>query len=236
MSHFVLLVLSVFLAGMAGTSDAGNFKVLGGYVEEYSENGRDYLGKSFKWGQSEADSNSEAIEIERMYCSMTIVSSVMPLPASCHHFLVVSTKSDPDEEHYEIVGSNLRIYLMDTLLNSYYENGIIHEYDNIKEYQVAIGKTWCGTMNDFLYGNLYFYVNKTTQPPATDDFSNLLFRQGNPDQHKDEIFLESHAETSARVQYSAFSRYQDPYGKKGYSWNYMWMSPTTLVYGWPFRS
>lgn len=212
------------LLAAAAAADAGGFKILGGFMKEFNMVGTNYYGNTYKWGQTKTDADSKELQIESMYCWSTLAN----YHGFCEHIIIVSTKDDPNEQHYQLVGSNQRIYEYGVLMNSEFEYGIISKTPPIVEYHVANGWCWCEKRWDFRYGELYFYFNKTSQPSASDDYSTLNYLQGYPGEHKDEVFVETHYDTSVRIHYSSFSRWSEPWGSKGYTDNFMWMAPATL--------
>ncbi|XP_071795388.1 uncharacterized protein [Asterias amurensis] len=167
-----LCLLAHFLVEVTCGGDGG-FNIHGGYSEVFNADSTSKLATIHEWGafDSGSQSNRKVIDGPDGFCWYNNEL------AYCFVKFVVSSTSQPNEEHYQIEGSKM---VIKDSSSSYtvqdYGWGVQEAYDEVEGNIIADGYIWSGNENDWGYGYLHLFVKKTTRPSLSDAF---LFERRN---------------------------------------------------------
>ena len=213
----------LFVSFIAATHGSG-LKILGGYVDVYTEDSSSHLGRQYEWGSTSL-TGATALAVGENYCLWTVGG----FDGYCKQYIVVSTQNNPTQIYYQILGSYQRVY---DRHGSVPDSGtpIRHQYGSLStsgpnKYQFVVnsGQSWAPGHGQWGYAYLYFVVQRTISQPLTNAFSFRQKQGGAEANMLTEYFVPSGGWPEAdRNTISQFRCWSSPWGQHTNCYQYLW--------------
>ena len=219
----------VFTMYQASTN-AGGLKILGGFTDVLDVSSNENQGRTHEWGLNQTGQpGTDVLTVTKSYCWYAETNS----RAYCNQNLIVSTKDDPNEEYYEILGSKLVVMngpskYIDTTIHQY-EQQFADVENGESDVWAYSGESWSPGNNAWGYAYLHFIVKKSTRQPVTDAFSTEARDAGNEQFSQAEEFSGSKDPKSTRATIGEFRCSTTAWGEESNCYTYIWRAETKLV-------
>ena len=181
------LLLACFIAATQGIG----LKILGGYVEVRTKDSSGFLGYQHQWG-STSTWGAVKLSIGESYCRYETGST----EGYCKHYIFISTKNNPTETYYQILGSYQMVYYSYGFPIPDPQSPVRHQYGQQTpagtgqaEFTVFSGESWAPGYSRWGYAYLYFVVQQVNSQSITNAFSFRQHKGGAEDNMLQEYFV-----------------------------------------------